>query len=190
MRPHCLRLLFCILCIKKKKMQKATLGMLWMISSINRKAVQHNDFPKVCCFNNIEVDFLTQVKCRLTGEVSGESGFNMHWQSGGAFRTAAQVSHCHSRSHTRAQRYTHTHTYSFLVSDSRHPAMTWGVSLAASKAALNRQKYLLWQTDRPSPTTTCMQLSPILPLPFANPLVSFTFQFRWALPRENQLAYT
>lgn len=48
---------------------------------------------------------------------------------------------------------------SFLASDSRHPVMTWGVSLAASKAALNRQKYLLWQTDRPSPTTTCMQLS-------------------------------
>ena len=72
---------------------------------------------------------------------------------------------CHSRSHTLVR----THTplpLSFLASDSRHPAMTWGVSLAASKAALNRQKYLLWQTDRPSATTPYMQLSPSLPLPF------------------------
>lgn len=37
--------------------------------------------------------------------------------------------------------------------------MTRGVSLAACKAALNRQKYLFWQTDRPSPSKTCMQLS-------------------------------
>lgn len=76
---------------------------------------------------------------------------------------------CHSWSHTCTPRQTH-HTplpLSFLASDSRHPVMTWGVSLAASKAALNRQKYLLWQTDRPSPTMTCLQLSlslqPLLP---------------------------
>lgn len=72
--------------------------------------------------------------------------------------------------------HTHTHTalpLSFLASDSRHPAMTWGVSLAASKAALNRQKYLLWQTDRPSPTMTCMQLSLSLPLFF--PTLWFDF---------------
>ena len=70
--------------------------------------------------------------------------------------------HARTHTHTHAHTHTHTHTplpYSFLASDSRHPVMTWGVSLAASKAALNRQKYLLWQTDRPSPTTTYMQLS-------------------------------
>lgn len=55
---------------------------------------------------------------------------------------------------------------SFLASDSRHPAMTWGVSEAARAAALNRQKYLLWQTDTPSPTTTCMQLSQSLALTY------------------------
>lgn len=155
MRPCCLHLLFCILCIKKKKMQKATLGiylcLLCMISSINRKAVQHDDFPKVCSFNNREVDFLTKrpkwnavLQGKYQGKADSTCTDRVEALSGQLLKFLT-VTLALTRVHT------HTHTYSFLVSDSRHPAMTWGVSLAASKAALNRQKYLLWQTDRHHP---------------------------------------
>ncbi len=85
-----------------------------------------------------------------------------------------------------------THTplpLSFLASDSRHPAMTWGVSLAASKAALNRQKYLLWQTDRPSPTTTCMQLSLSLPLLFPTRWFDFPLCNSLSPPRSVSLTF-
>jgi len=88
----------------------------------------------------------------------------MYWQSGRAFKTAARVSPSVTLAHTHTPLHTHAPLpLSFLASDSRHPAMTRGLFLAACKAALNRQKYLFWQTDRPSPSTTCMQLSLSLP---------------------------
>lgn len=88
-------------------------------------------------------------------------------------------SRCHSRLHTHTPMQTPRTPLplSFLASDSRHPVMTWGVSLAASKAALNRQKYLLWQTDRPSPTMTCMQLSLSLQLLLPALWLDFSFLF-------------
>lgn len=83
----------------------------------------------------------------------------MYWQSGRAFKTAARVSLFVTLVHIHTHEHIHFTAFSFLASDSRHPAMTRGVSLAACKAALNRQKYLFWQTDRLSPSKTCMQLS-------------------------------
>lgn len=134
------------------------------------QTVPHAHFPKVCVSNSRKVGLLTK---QLTKKLSywegtmGKNRFKMHWQSGGAFKTAAWVTLSVTLPHAHTHEATHTQLpLSFLACDSRHPAMTWGVFLAASKAALNRQKYLLWQTDRPSPTTTCMQLSLSLPLFF------------------------
>lgn len=93
-----------------------------------------------------------------------------------SFSLSLSLTHTPVRTHTRARVHTPL-PLSFLASDSRHPAMTRGVSLAASKAALNRQKYLLWQTDRPSPSTTCLQLSLFSPLLFPSPLVWLCFMW-------------
>lgn len=120
----------------------------------------------------------TQLKCCLTEEKLEENGLWMYWQSGRAFKTAARV----SLSVTLVHIHTHEHihfTAFFLASDSRHPAMTRGVSLAACKAALNRQKYLFWQTDRLSPSKTCMQLSQ--GLSYLSPTLWFDFSIHLSL---------
>ena len=158
---------------------------VFMISSLNRQAVQHADFSKVCVPLTARKGGLltktTDSNAVLPGKVSGGEKADsrctdrveeLSRQLLEFLSVTLSLSHTHTHTHTAMQ--THTRTplpLSFLASDSRHPAMTWGVSLAASKAALNRQKYLLWQTDRPSPTTTCMQLSLSSPLLFPNPLV-------------------
>lgn len=151
-----------------------------MISSLNRQAVQHADFSEVTAFNSQKrwtSDQNNWLECCLTGEsIRGRKADSRCTDRVEELsrQLLEFLSVTLSHTHTHAHANTHTRTplpLSFLASDSRHPAMTWGVSLAASKAALNRQKYLLWQTDRPSPTTTCMQLSLSSPLLFPNPLV-------------------
>lgn len=140
--------------------------------------MQHAAFKKkVCFFNSRTLDVWPNnwLKYCLTEEViRGKQIQDVLTERRSFQDSCSSFSLCHSRLHTHTRMQTHTPLpLSFLASDSRHPAMTWGVSLAASKAALNRQKYLLWQTDRPSPTTTCMQLSLSLLLLF--PTLWFDF---------------